>query len=171
MELVISVKGNKYTVQDKGQARTLYTVKKKGFGAGRYVLLDASNYNLYSLVQTGEDRKPSYIITHNDISIMQLSCKSMFLDPTILIDGKDLSKNTVKYSLASKDHRNFEILRDNGDKEKEKEKVGSIITKFTMSKDLQYEVEIDNKIFDDYIPLFAVAIDLTFGELNKNISE
>lgn len=162
MELVISVKGNKYTVQDKGQSRTLYTVKKKGFGAGRYVLLDASNYNLYSLVQTGEDRKPSFIITHNDISIMQLSCKSMFLDPTITVDGKDLSKSAVKYTLASKDHRDFEILRED-------EKVGAILTKVTMTKDLQYEVEIDNKIFDDYIPLFAVAIDLTFGEMNKNV--
>lgn len=162
MELIISVKGNKYTVQDKGQARTLYTVKKKGFGSGRYVLLDVSNYNLYSLVQTGEDRKPSFIITHNDISIMQLSCKSMFLDPTICVDGKDLSKNAVKYTLASKDHRNFEILRED-------EKVGAIITKITMAKDLQYELEIDNKIFDDYIPLFAVAIDLTFGEMNKNV--
>lgn len=162
MELIISVKGNKYTVQDKGQARSLYTVKKKGFGAGRYVLLDASNYNLYSLVQTGEDRKPSFIITHNDISIMQLSCKSMFLDPTISVDGKDLSKNAVKYTLASKDHRDFEILRED-------EKVGSIITKVTMAKDLQYELEIENKIFDDYIPLFAVAIDLTFGEMNKNV--
>lgn len=162
MELIISVKGNKYTVQDKGQARALYTVKKKGFGAGRYVLLDASNYNLYSLVQTGEDRKPSFIITHNDISIMQLSCKSMFLDPTISVDGKDLSKNAVKYTLASKDHRDFEILRED-------EKVGSIATKITMAKDLQYELEIDNKIFDDYIPLFAVAIDLTFGEMNKNV--
>lgn len=162
MELIISVKGNKYTVQDKGQARTLYTVKKKGFGAGRYVLLDASNYNLYSLVQTGEDRKPSFIITHNDISIMQLSCKSMFLDPTISVNGKDLSKMAVKYNLASKDHRDFDILKD-------EEKVGSILTKITMAKDLQYELEINNKIFDDYIPLFAVAIDLTFGEMNKTV--
>lgn len=161
MELVVSVKGNKYTVQDKGQSRTLYTVKKKGFGAGRYVLLDASNYNLYSLVQTGEDRKPSFIITHNDISIMQLSCKSMFLDPTISVDGKDLSKNAVKYTLASKDHRDFEILK--GD-----DKVGSITTKLTMAKDLQYEFNIDNKIFDDYVLLFVIAIDLTFGEINKN---
>lgn len=160
MELLVSVKGNKYTIQDKEKARTLYTVKKKGFGAGRYILLDASNYNLYSLVQTGEDRKPSFIITHNDIAIIQLSCKSMFLDPTITVEGKDLSKNDVNYTLASKDHRNFEIL-------KEDEKMGSIITKLTMAKDLQYEIEINNKIFDDYIPLFAVAIDLTFGELNK----
>ncbi len=161
MELIISVKGNKYTVQDKGKGRILYTIKKKGFGAGRYVLLDASNYNLYSLVQTGEDRKPSFIVTHNEISIMQLSCKSMFLDPTITVNGKDLSKNPIKYILASKDHRDFEILRED-------DKVGSISTKITMAKDLQYELEIDNSIFDDYIPLFAVAIDLTFGEMNKN---
>ncbi len=50
MELIISVKGNKYTVQDKGQSRVLYTVKKKGLGVGRYVLLYKSKYNFQQFV-------------------------------------------------------------------------------------------------------------------------
>ena len=33
MELMITIKGNKYMVQDKKASRLLYTVKKKGFGA------------------------------------------------------------------------------------------------------------------------------------------
>lgn len=164
MELIISIKGNKYTVQDKEKGRTIYTVKKKGFGAGRYVLMDTSNYNLYSIVQTSgaaENAKPTFTITHNERSMMRLSCKSKFLDPTITVEGKDLSNHPIKYSLASKDHRNFEILRDD-------DKVGSVTTQLTMANELQYEMEIENKIFDDYIPLFVVAIDLTFGEINKN---
>lgn len=161
MELIISVKGNKYTIQDKEKGRTIYTVKKKGLGSGRYVLLDTNNYNLYSLVQTGEDRKKSFRITHNEMSIMELSCKSMFLDPTITVDGKDISKHPIKYTLASKDHRDFDILKDDV-------KVGVIKTILNMTNDLQYEMEFENNIFDDYIPLFAVAIDLTFGELNRN---
>ena len=36
-------------------------------------------------------------------------CKSLFLDPTIYAEGKDM-----KYSIASKDRRNFDIiLNDN----------------------------------------------------------
>ena len=37
----------------------------------------------------------------------------------------------------------------------------------TPSGDFQYELEIENKIFDDFIPLFAVAIDLAFADMNR----
>lgn len=162
MELLITANGNKYTIQDKGKGRTIYTVKKKGFGAGKYVLLDTSNYNLYSLVKTGEDRKPSFIITHNGAMLIQLSCKSMFLDPTINVKGKNLSKESVEYVITSKDRREFDIINN-------ETSVGQIKTLRTMNNELQYEMEIENKIFDDYIPLFAVAVDLIFGELNKSV--
>lgn len=162
MELLITANGNKYTIQDKGKGRTIYTVKKKGFGAGKYVLLDTSNYNLYSLVKTGEDRKPTFIITHNGTMLIQLSCKSMFLDPTINVSGKNLSKESVDYVITSKDRREFDII--NGETS-----VGHIKTMRTMNNELQYEMEIENKIFDDYIPLFAVTVDLIFGELNKSV--
>ena len=36
-----------------------------------------------------------------------------------------------------------------------------------MTGDSHYDIEIENKFFDDYIPLFAVAIDKAFGEMNK----
>ena len=175
MELIVSSKGHKYTVTDK-KGRTLYSVKKKGFGAGRYVLLDASNYHLYSLVPVGEERKPAFNISHNDRGIIGLTCKSMFLDPTIIVKGKDTSGTEVNYALASKDHRNFTILiprpekKDEGEDEEhseEDESVGSIKTILTASGDFQYEVEIESKIFDDFVPLFAVAIDLAFGDINR----
>lgn len=161
MDLTISVKGHKYTVQDKKKSRLLYSVKKKGFGAGRYLLLDASNYHLYSFLQTGEERKPTFAISHNDITIMNLACKSLFLDPTITVDGKDTSGNDVKFSIASKDHKDFELIRDGVS-------VGTLRTMLTVSGDLQYEMSIDDKFFDDYVPLFAVAVDITFGDMNKN---
>ncbi|MBR1591733.1 MAG: hypothetical protein IJ666_01835 [Ruminococcus sp.] len=179
MELIISSKGHKYFVTDK-KGRTLYSVKKKGFGAGRYVLLDASDYHLYSLTSVGEERKPVFNISHNDRGIISLTCKSMFLDPTIIVNGKDTSGTDVKYELASKDHKDFAILmgieekKEESDEEENKEKksdderkVGGIKTIRTATGDLQYEIEIDNKIFDDFIPLFAVAIDLAFGEKNR----
>ncbi len=159
MELTISIKGSKYIVQDKKQARQIYTIKKKGFGGGRFLLMDASNYQLYSLMQISGERKPSFIISHNDVSIMQLACKSLFLDPTINVEGKDIQGTLIKYDIASKDHRNFELLKDGIS-------VGSI-TNVNMNKELQYDLVIDDKIFDDYIPLFALAVDLTFGDMNR----
>lgn len=161
MELLISFKNNRYVVQDKKHQRQIYTVKKKGFGIGRYVLIDPSNYLLYSFTQITEDRKPVFIISHNDASIMQLNCKSLFLDPTINVEGKDIQGDAVKYDIASKDHRSFDLI-------KEGKKVGFIKTNVTTTQELQYDVEIDDKEFDDYIPLFVVAVDITFGELNKD---
>ena len=180
MELIMTSKGHKYTVTDR-KGRTLYSVKKKGFGAGKYVLLDASNYHLYSIAQVGDERKPAFNISHNDRGIIALSCKSMFLDPTILVKGKDTSGTPVNYAIASKDHRNFTILiplpekpkeeeeenKDENEETPEPENVGSIKTVLTASGDFQYEIEIENKIFDDFIPLFAVAIDLAFGDMNR----
>ena len=160
MELTISIKGSKYIVQDKKHERQIYTRKKKGFGGGRFLLMDASNYQLYSLMQISGERKPSFIISHNDVSIMQLACKSLFLDPTINVEGKDIQGTLIKYDIASKDHRNFELLKDGIS-------VGSIITNVNMNKELQYDLVIDDKIFDDYIPLFALAVDLTFGDMNR----
>ncbi|MBO5343181.1 MAG: hypothetical protein J6A57_01855 [Ruminococcus sp.] len=163
MELMISYKNNKYIVQDKTHQRQIYTIKKKGFGAGRYVLIDPSNYLLYSLTQIMTERKPVFIVSHNDVSIMQLNCKSLFLDPTINVEGKDINGNIIKYDIASKDHRNFELLKDGV-------KVGYIKTNSTVNQELQYDLEIEDSMFDDYVPLFALAVDLTFGEINKELS-
>ena len=160
MELTISTKGSKYVVQDKKRSRQIYTIKKKGFGGGRFLLMDASNYQLYSLMQVSDERKPTFIISHNDVSIMQLACKSLFLDPTINVEGKDIQGTVIKYDIASKDHRNFEIL-------KEGLSVGTVKTNVNMNKELQYDLVIDDKVFDDYIPLFVLAVDLTFGDMNR----
>lgn len=161
MELTVTIKGSKFIVQDKKLSRLLYTVKKKGFGAGKYVLMDASNYNLYSFVQTGDDRKPTFSILNNDVPLMNLACKSLFLDPTITVSGKDTGGSTVDIAITSKDHKFFRIVKDGAD-------VGTLKVLLTISGDLQYEIAIEDKIFDDYIPLLAVAADITFGDMNKS---
>ena len=153
MELIVMPKGYAYTVEDKNQ-RVLYSVKKKGFGQ-KYNLLDASNYVLYTIVQGTDDRKPVFTIILNDTTFLKLEVKSLFLDPTISAEGK-----TLKYALVSKDRRNFEIMLEGNS-------VGMIKTKLTMKNELHYDIEIENKAFDDYIPLFAIAIDKTFGDMNK----
>lgn len=153
MELLVASKGNKYIVEDNSH-RVIYSVRKKGFSA-RYNLYDASDYVLYTLIQEGDERKPSFTILLNDGVFLKMACKSLFLDPTISAEGKDM-----KFAIASKDRRNFDIiLNDNH--------IGKITTKRTLSGDAHYDIEIENKFFDDYIPLFAVAIDKAFGEINK----
>ena len=94
MELIIFIKNNKYIVQDKNQ-KTIYTVKKKSLSSGKLGLYDQNNYRLYSLVQTGEDRKPTFTITHNDASFIRVSCKSLFLDlPGNLVDFASMQQQT-----------------------------------------------------------------------------
>lgn len=154
MEMMVMPKGNKYIVQDK-KSRLLYTVKKKGFGA-RFNLHDASDYVLYTLLQTEDGRKPAFTMVLNDQNFMSLTCKSLFLDPTIDAEGKDM-----KFALASKDRKEFTIIKNDA-------AVGVIKTIQTLTGDLQYEIDVDNKAFDDYIPLFAVAIDRAFGDMNRN---
>lgn len=156
MEMLVIPKnnGSKYVIQDK-KGRVLYTVKKKGFG-GRYNLLDASDYNLYTLLQTDEGRKPVFSIILNDAKFLTLTIKSLFLDPTITGEGKDMN-----FSIESKDRKAFRIMKNGV-------QVGDIKTTAMLSGDLQYEIEIENVAFDDYIPLFAVTIDKAFGEINRN---
>ena len=154
MEIKVLPKGNKFIVQDN-KNRLLYSIKKKAFGS-KYNLLDASDYNLYTLVQGGNDRKPVFRIILNDDVFMTLTCKSLFLDPTIEGEGSGM-----KFSLESKDRKEFKLVKNGSE-------VGSIKTVMTMNGELQYEIVIENVAFDDYIPLFAIAIDRAFGDMNKN---
>lgn len=155
MQLMVLIKGdNKYSVEDK-KSRVLYNIKKKGFGNNkRLVLLDASNYHLYTLLAAGVDNL-SYSVILNDDIFMRITCKSKFLDPTIECRGSDVS-----YKLVSRNSRDFTIMM--GEEEK-----GTIETGVSVSGELQYDLDINDKIFDDYIPLFAVVIDKIFGDANR----
>jgi hypothetical protein len=153
MELKVIGKGPKYTVLDKND-KLLYSIKKKGFGA-RYNLMDASNYNLYTLVQTGDAKRPTFTIILNDNVFMTMECTSMFLDPTIKVRHK-----TMKFEISSKDRKEFNIILDGNN-------VGHIQSLVGVNGEMQFHINVDNTAFDDYIPLFAVAIDKAFTEMNR----
>ena len=154
MEFQVVGKGGKYTVQDKS-GRLIYSIKKKGFGA-RYNLMDASNYNLYTLVQTGDSKRPFFTIILNDNVFMSMECTSLFLNPTITAKNK-----TMRFEITSKDRKNFDIILNDA-------KVGNIQSLLGVNGEMQYHFDVENKAFDDYISLFAVAIDRAFGEMNKS---
>ena len=154
MELQVVGNGTKYTVEDKN-GKLLYTIKKKSFSS-RYNLMDTSNYNLYTLVQTGDSKRPYFTIILNDNVFMTMECTSMFLDPSIKAKNKEMH-----FEVVSKDRKNFDIFLEG-------KNVGTIQTLMGVTGELQYHINIENTAFDDYIPFFAVAIDKAFGEMNKS---
>ena len=155
MELLVIPKGNKFTVSDK-KSRLLYTIKKKAFG-GKYILLDASNYELYTFSEISSGKKPAFEILLNDSKFMNVRCLSLFLDPSI-----EFENNKTKFILKSKDRKNFIIVNSSN------EEIGSLEAVTNVSGEIQYEIVIDNKYFDDYIPFFALAVERAFGDMNKS---
>ena len=158
MDVMILPKGGNFVVQDL-KNRVIYVAKKKDFKGMRYTLLDASNYDLYTLLQLEEGRKPRFKIVLRDETFLEMQCLSLFLDPSIECEGKGEAKH-MKFALKSKDRRNFDIVK-NG------KSIGTITTKTLISGDLSYDLTIDDADFDDYIPLFAVALERAFGEYNR----
>jgi hypothetical protein len=84
-----------------------------------------------------------------------MECTSLFLNPTITAKNK-----TMRFEITSKDRKNFDVVLNEAN-------VGSIQSLLGVNGEMQYHFDIDNKAFDDYIALFAVAIDRAFGEMNK----
>lgn len=154
MELLVIPKGNKFIVGDK-KSRLLYTIKKKAFG-GKFLLLDASGYELYSFVQTVSGKKPEFEIVLNDTKFMSIRCLSVFLEPSI-----ECENDSIKFLLKSMDRKHFKIINNNNE-------IGTLEAVTNMSGEVQYEIEIDNTFFDDYIPLFALAVERAFGDMNKS---
>lgn len=124
-------------------------------------MLDASGYELYSFINTIQGKKPEFNIILNDKIFMTIKCLSVFLDPSIEFNYQEDKFKDIKYTLKSSDRKNFTLLRNN-------EEVGSVRTIVDMDKDLCYEISIEDQFFDDYIPLFALAVERAFGDMNKN---
>jgi len=159
MELFLVPKGSKFIVEDKKE-RLLYTIKKKAFG-GKFLLLDASGYELYSFMQTIQGKKPEFEIVLNDKLFMNAKCLSVFLDPSIEFEHQSEKFKGIKYVLKSSDRKNFVLLRNN-------EEVGLVRVVTSADNELRYEMNIENAYFDDYVPLFALAVERAFGDMNKN---
>lgn len=159
MELFVIPKGSgKYTVTDK-KDRKIYSVtkaKKKLFGGNPITTLhDASGYALYTQQRTAAGKKPAFRVDFNDEPFMTLACKSVYLDPSLICEGQGM-----KWEIKSKDRMNFEIFKDG-------KKVGKMETQRQTNNEAKFYIEIDDKVFDDYIPLFAVCADKSFSQMNK----
>lgn len=157
MQLIIVPKGaGKYVISDP-KNRTIYTVgkAKKLFGNPITTLYDASGYSLYTMQRTASGKKPSFRIDFNDAPFMTVTCKSIYLDPSLIFEGQGM-----KFQIKSKDRLNFDIVRDGVS-------VGRMETTRQTNNEPIFNIAIDDKVFDDYVPFFAVCADKCFRELNK----
>ncbi|MBR1897976.1 MAG: hypothetical protein IJ825_03760 [Oscillospiraceae bacterium] len=157
MELTIIPKGSgKFEINDP-KGRKIYSVTKKRKLMGNHIttLHDASNYALYTMVRTAAGKRPSFQIIFNDAVFLNVQCKSLYVDPSILFEGQG-----GKYELKGKTSKNLE-LRTQG------QLIGGIVTEEQSNGMPKYQLTIEDKFYDDFIPLFAVAVDKCFSTANK----
>lgn len=153
--LNILPKGNKWLVTDSKE-RVIYTIKKNVSG-GKFTLIDASGYKLYYVTFNKKEKKPVFKFFLNDNNIFDLKCTSIFLEPSF--EGKG---NMGEFKITSADRRDFNLFDVTRNRD-----MGEILVCETEKGNLPYEIRMDEKYFDDFVPLFAVCIDQVYGELNK----
>ncbi len=157
MELIIIPTGSgKFTITDNKE-RKIYSVTKKRKLIGNPIttLYDASGYALYTMVRTAAGIKPMFQIIFNDAVFMTVQCKSLYVDPCIIFTGQG-----GEFELKGNTADNL-VLRTGG------EKIGTLKTERQMNNDPKYFLTVDDKRFDDFFPLFAIAADKCFNGKNK----
>lgn len=150
MKLIMILKGSKFDVVND-RDKKIYTIKKKILGNARYILKDKNNYELYVLQPITGGKRPAFNIMLNEKLYLDVKCTSMFLDPSIEASGEG-----GHYLLKSADRKNFDMII--ADKN-----VGNVKILTLLNGDTQVEAEINDKAYDDVIPLLALCTELTFG--------
>lgn len=153
LKLTMVPKGSKFPVLNDRE-RTVYTIRRRRFGTTRYTLMDKNGYVLYVLQPNVGGKRPSFKVYLNEKMILDIVCKSMFLEPTIEVTGEDR-----KYIIKSIDRIDFDIFS-------KEDKIGDLKVLELLSGDRQIEFEIEGKRYDDVMPLFALAVELTFYQDN-----
>ncbi len=150
VELIVTPKGAKFLVQDKKE-RVIYTIKKKGFGANRNVILDASGYELYEIRGDFSSKHPEFSITLNGKEHASVLCKSLFLDPSMQAKTPE-----GEFWIKTKDRKLFTIYKD-------KEQVGKIeLLQMIGGSEPQFALEMQDIYFDAYMPLFVIGVMQSF---------
>jgi hypothetical protein len=128
-----------------------YTITKKGILSNSHMeLYNKMGYQLYSLKSDLKGRRANFDIYLNEKIIMKASCTATFLNPAIAIKYLD-----VTYILRSTDKIKFIVIKD-------KEEIGKINVFESLKGDLQFELDIDDTSFEDYMVLFCYMIYMSF---------
>lgn len=152
VDLNVIPKGNKYIVLDNKE-RTIYNIKT-GMG-GKMHLINSGGYKLFYFTCEKKGKKPAFTVYNDGKVIFTAECTSLFLDPGIAIRGERASLDVVSH-----DRQEFKIMYGEN-------QVGTVTSSQEEKKEVTYLIEIDEKYFDDYIPLLAVFIDMSFSKINK----
>jgi hypothetical protein len=124
---------------------------KKGILSNSHMeLYNKMGYHLYSLKSDLKGRRANFDIYLNEKIIMKASCTATFLNPAIAIKYLDIT-----YILRSTDRTKFVVIKD-------KEEIGKIHVFESLKGDLQFEVDIDDAYFDDYMLFFSYMIYMSF---------
>ncbi|MCI7803917.1 MAG: hypothetical protein MR503_02415 [Oscillospiraceae bacterium] len=151
VDLNVIPKGNKFIVLDQKE-RTIYNIKT-GMG-GKTHLINSGGYKLFYFTCDKKAKKPVFTVYNDDKVMFTAECTSLFLEPGIAIRGE-----RANLDIVSHDRQEFKIM--DGENQ-----IGTV-TSQEEKKETKYLIEIDEKYFDDYIPLIAVFIDMSFGKINK----
>ena len=95
-------------------------------------------------------RRANFDVFINDKIIMKASCIATFLNPAIAIKYLD-----VTYILRSTDKMKFILIKN-------KDEIGKITVLETLKGDLQFDMDIMDQHFEDFMLLFNEMIYMSF---------
>lgn len=152
MKLMVNQKGNKWAITKKDDSKdVVYTMAKKGILSGSHIeLYNKMGYHLYSLKSDLKGRRANFDVYLNEKIIMKASCTATFLNPAIAIKYLDIT-----YILRSTDRTKFVVIKN-------KEEIGKINVFESLKGELQFEVEIDDASFEDFMLFFSYMIYMSF---------
>lgn len=152
MKLVVNQKGNKmFATKKDDNSNIIFTMAKKGFLSNtRIELYNKMGYLLYSLKPDLKGRRANFDVFINDKIIMKASCTATFLNPAIAIKYLD-----VTYILRSTDKMKFILIKN-------KDEIGKIMVLETLKGDLQFDMDIMDEHFEDFMLLFNEMIYMSF---------
>lgn len=158
MKLVVNQKGNKMFATKKDDSKNVvFSMVKKGLLSNtRVELYNKMGYLLYSLKSDKKSRRANFDVFLNEKIVMKASCTATFLNPAIAIKYLDIT-----YILRSTDKMKFIVIKD-------KEEIGKINVMETLKGDLQFDMDIDDESFEDFMLLFNQMIYMSFyGKDNR----
>lgn len=152
MKISVTQKGNKmfaYKWEDKNTY--LYTIAKKGIlSNSRIELFNKMGYSLYSLKQDLKGRRANFDVFENQRIIIKASCTATFLNPAIAVKYFDTT-----YIIRSTDKVKFLIIKN-------KEEIGNIKVFEDLKGNLQFNLDIFDEQFEDFMLLFVQMIYASF---------
>ena len=151
MKLVVNQKGNKmFATKKDDSSNIIFTMAKKGFLSNtRIELYNKMGYLLYSLKPDLKGRRANFDVFINDKIVMKASCTATFLNPAIAIKYLD-----VTYILRSTDKMKFILIKN-------KDEIGITVLE-TLKGDLQFDMDIMDQHFEDFMLLFNEMIYMSF---------